>query len=157
MKVRDVMTREVVTIAPSATLGEAAAPMARHRISGLPVIDGERLVGIIAEGDLVRYLKRVAPYYLYLFVETGAFIPPEPDLATRLAEVRQRPVAEAMTRRVVTVRPDQDLDEVAALLAGRHIKRAPVMDGDRLVGIVSRLDLVRVLAAEATAPPSAPA
>ncbi len=112
---RDVMTREVVTVAPSASIQEAADLLAFHRVSGLPVVEDGRLVGLVSEADLLG--KRGAT------------------------------VAEIMTRQVVSVSETTPLAEVAALLLQHGIKRVPVLHEGRLVGLVSRGDLVRMLAA----------
>lgn len=115
-KAEDIMTREVITTTPQATALEAARTLAEHHISGMPVCDQGRLVGILTESDLPG-------------VEPG--------------EVTVR---ELMTTEVITVAPETPVPEIASLLAQHDIKRVPVMAGDRLVGIVSRGDIVRWIA-----------
>ncbi len=144
MQCADIMTREVVTVSPTDSISAAAALMLRHRISGLPVVDGQgALVGMVTEGDL---LKRS---------ETGT----EPQISTwralwlgpaRLAEryvqTHGRTVNQIMTHATVTASEQTSLSEVVALMESRNIRRIPVLRDGRLVGIISRADLLRALA-----------
>ena len=145
MKASEIMTREVLTVGADAPLREGMAAMVRGRVSGLPVVDGDRVVGILTEGDLVRRLHHNVPWFAS-FVDgmTVALPPIEPESLHELVErVRATPVREVMTPNVVTVRSDAEIEEVADILVRRHIKRVPVIDHGRLVGILSRGDLVR--------------
>ena len=144
MRAADVMTTGVVTVAPDTTVPEIAALLLQRRISAVPVLDGERLVGIVSEGDLLRRPEtetEAAPSpWLRLFSGPGAV----PD---RFHKAHGMTAREVMTRTLVTVSPDTPLDEVARLLETKRIKRVPVMDGGRLVGIVSRANLLHGLVA----------
>ncbi len=116
MRVADVMTRDVISIREDAPVRESAQLLNRHRISGLPVCDGDgHMVGVVSEFDLIA----------------------KPDA---------RDAADAMTRNVISVMEDTPLDDVRFLLVQRKIKRVPVLRGQKLVGIVSRADLVREIA-----------
>jgi CBS domain-containing protein len=144
--VRDVMTTKVVTVDAGATLAEAAEILTRNRISGMPVVANGLLVGVLSEGDLLRYIRREVPVWeRYMAAEMFLYLPSEPDLANRLRELRGHRVSTVMSRPAVTVGADEALDEAAALLLRRRIKRVPVVEDGRLVGIVTRLDLVRAL------------
>ena len=142
MQARDVMTTGVTTIHPDATVREAAQLMLERRVSGLPVVDGkERLVGMVSEGDLMRRreLGSAAPrsWWLRFFAE---------EAARDYLKTHGEAVRDVMTSPVVSVRRATPLHEVARLLEEHRIKRVPVVDGGRLVGIVSRADLVRRIA-----------
>lgn len=136
MKVRDLMTTDPVTTAPDASLKEAARLMVRNQVSGLPVMDGDRLVGIVTEGDyLRREADREQPYRLSLlealFGEGSGNAP----------EVEK--VFEVMTEKVLTIGPDAGISEAARLMSRRNIKRLPVLDEEgRLLGVISRADIV---------------
>ncbi len=137
MRVVDVMTTEVMTVAPEATLKEAARLMVKARVSGLPVVDPDgKLVGIITEADfLAREVERERPrrHGLLDALFGGA--------QHSLAEAET--VAEAMTEGVVTIGPDSTLAEAARVMATRDVKRLPVVDGrGLLIGVVSRGDVV---------------
>ena len=145
MKAGEIMTRAVLTVPAEAPLREAMASMVRGRVSGLPVVSGDRLVGILTEGDVVRRLHHQVPWFASFVDGTTVPLPPiEPEgLHELLERVRGTPVREVMTREVVVVRPDAEIEEVADTLTRGRIKRAPVVEGGRLVGIISRGDLVR--------------
>ncbi len=144
MRARDVMTTEVISVTPEATVGDIAALLIQHRISGVPVIEAGRLVGIVTEGDLMRR------------PETGTAVDPSPWLTLltgpgvapdRFSKVHGLTAGEVMTREVVAVSPDTPLDEVARILESRRIKRVPVIEDGRLVGILSRANLLHGLLA----------
>jgi CBS-domain-containing membrane protein len=116
MKVKEIMTANVVSVRDDTSMREVAQALDRHRISGVPVCDeAGHMVGLISEYDLIA----------------------KPDA---------RSAAEAMTRDVISVMEDTSVDEVRYLLVQRRIKRVPVLRGQKLVGIVSRADLVREIA-----------
>lgn len=142
MQAQDVMTTVVATIPADATVQEAAKVMLQRGISALPVMDNkDRVVGMVSEGDLVRRaeLGTDAPrsWWLHAFAEDAV----RDYLRTHGASVR-----EVMASPVISVRRTTPLDEVARLLEKHRIKRVPVLESGRLVGIVSRADLVRRLA-----------
>jgi CBS domain-containing protein len=148
MQIRYAMTADVITVSPEESVHTAARLMADHGVSGLPVVDGAgRVAGIVSEGDLIlrQATHRTRPWWRRFF-----------EAADTLAREYQRAagttVGEVMTRTVVTVEPDADVGAAAAILVERGLRRLPVVDGGRLVGIVSRGDLVKVLA---TTPPAA--
>jgi CBS domain-containing protein len=144
MRARDVMTTDVVSVGPEATVAEIAALLIERRISAVPVLDRGKLVGIVSEGDLMRRpetdTEPGASPWLSLF--TGPGVVPDSFAKTHGMTAR-----EVMTRDLVTVEPDTTLDEVARLLESRRIKRVPVVEGGRLVGILSRANLLHGLVA----------
>src|SRR5271169_3392277 len=144
MKASDVMTRNIFSVRPDATVAEAIRTMLDKQISGLPVIDeAGRLVGILTEGDLLRRgetgTERQRPRWLEILMGPGR-------LAGEYVRTHGRKVDGIMTRDLVSVTPDTPLKEVVELMERRRIKRVPVLDGDVPVGIVSRADLLRALA-----------
>lgn len=132
MKVRELMTRQVVTADPGMSLKEAARIMINHKISGLPVVDeAGLLIGVISEGDVVHQesIRRPGTGLASLFRSS-----PRPALS----------VDEAMTTKIVSVGGDIDHTEAARVMETRNVKRLPVVDADnRLIGLVSRSDLLR--------------
>lgn len=148
MKAADIMTRPAITVTPETSVREAAALLAARGISAVPVLNGERLVGILSEGDLLHRHEigtdcapHGDPWWLRILHDRSAT-----DDYVKTHAVR---VKDIMTRDVATVTPDAPLSEVAALFDTRRIKRAPVVDAGRVTGIVSRSDLVKALAAAA--------
>lgn len=132
MKVKELMTRQVVTADPGMSLKEAARIMINHKISGLPVVDDAgHLIGVISEGDVVHQesIRRPGTSLASLFRSS-----PRPALS----------VDEAMSTKIVSVGGDIDHAEAARVMETRNVKRLPVVDADnKLIGLVSRSDLLR--------------
>ncbi|HEX9836667.1 MAG TPA: CBS domain-containing protein [Alphaproteobacteria bacterium] len=154
MRAKDVMTTRVVSVAPDVTVKEIASALLSHRISAVPVVDQDgRLVGIVSEGDLIRRAETgTAPSPRSWWLD---FVTPAEDLARRYVKAHGRRARDVMTKNVVTVKEDAPLAEVAELLETRHIKRVPVLRDGKLVGIVSRANLVQGLATMRSPEPSA--
>ena len=147
MKVAEVMTREVVTLTPEASISEAARCFTEHRISGAPVLDGEgRVVGMLTEGDLLPQPKRLGISRLQLPALFGEHLGGQ-SLDELFQRSRDRRIDEVMETEIVTTRPDETVGEAASSMAEHGVKRLPVLDADgRLVGILSRQDVLRFLA-----------
>lgn len=134
MLVREAMTSPVVTIPRTATVRQAIRVLHEHNVTALPVVDEPgRLVGIVSEMDLLRNVFEHDP---------RAFVRP---VATK-ATPAPREVEEVMTRDVVTARPNGDVALLAEMMMKTRIKSVPVLDGSAIVGIVSRRDLIAILA-----------
>jgi CBS domain-containing protein len=143
MRVKDVMTRKVISVLPRASVAEALDLMVRSRVSGLPVIDETAsLVGIVSEGDFLRRseLGTEDPRLHWL---KDMFLPGQ--AAKAYARTHGRHVDEIMSRDVATIEEDLRLEEAVALMERRHVKRLPVLTNDRVVGIITRADFVREL------------
>jgi CBS domain-containing protein len=141
MTIEDIMTRDVVTVSPTAPIHEAARLMVEHRVSGLPVVDeAGRLVGIVSEGDLILRQQRQTerPWWQFFF-ENGE------QLAREYQKATGTTVGEVMTRPVVSISPVWGIDMAAGILQNRRIRRLPVVRDGQLVGIVSRGDLIKAL------------
>ncbi len=149
MKAKDVMSREVVTVGPDATIAQAAGLMLPKRLSGLPVVDKDgALVGIVTEGDFLRRAEigtiRRRPRWIEFIIGPGR-------LAGEYTHAAGRVVREIMSPQVRTVSEDTPLADVVALMEKHHIKRLPVVRGATLVGIVTRQDLLRAVVGTSSA------
>jgi CBS domain-containing protein len=134
MRAKDAMTSPAITVTLQTHCKDAAALLVRHRISALPVVDADgRLVGLVSEADLLPLEVTPDPR------SQATPLPP------RTVPV-PRTVDEVMTPEVYTVDEDTDLGVVAQRMLEANVKRFPVLRGDRVVGIVSRHDLVKVIA-----------
>ena len=146
MLVENVMTRAVISVEPSASVAEAAELMLTHHISGLPVVtrDG-RLVGIVSEGDFLRRgelgTERKRSRWLEFFASPG-------KIADEYVHSHGRKISEVMTAQVIAISGTASLDEVVETMNRRRVKRLPVVDGGKLRGIISRVDLLAALASE---------
>jgi CBS domain-containing protein len=143
LRARDVMTSSVVAIDEGATVGEAISRMAEARVSGLPVIDGAgHLAGVLTEGDLLRRSETGTEKTLSRW---AAFFSGPGGNAEAFVRAHSRKVADLMSRDLVTTTPDAPLADVVGLMEQRHVKRVPVLQDGKLVGIVARADVVRML------------
>jgi len=143
MQVRDVMTRNVISVAANETVVNAARIMLQNRISGLPVVDAEgALVGIVTEGDFLRRgelgTERRRPKWLEFLLGPGR-------MAQEYVHAAGRKVEDVMTSEPATVVEDDALGTVVQLMECRRIKRLPVLRDGKIVGIVSRANLMHAL------------
>jgi len=152
MKAADVMVAEVVTIRPNASIQELVKLLLAHRISAVPVVDewGE-LLGIVSEGDLLRRVELGTEAHRSRWSE---LLIDRALRATEYLKSHSRKVSDVMTRRVVTATPETPLGNIVDLLERNNIKRVPIVHKGKVVGIVSRADLIQTLATLAEQAPA---
>lgn len=150
MKASEIMTQDVVSVAPDTPIRDVAQLMLHHGISGVPVVEHGKLMGIISENDLIRRVELGTEKTRSRWVQ---FLTSDDTLLADYVHARGRVAGDVMTTNVVTVGSDAPIATIAEIMATHHIKRAPVVDGGKLVGIVSRANLVQALATVAAAPP----
>jgi CBS domain-containing protein len=138
MKVADVMTVDVLTVSKETSLREVAALLMERRISGLPVVDEGRVIGVVSEGDiLAKERGRLAE-------RRGLFGVLLTDRATAELKLEARTAEAAMTSPALTIGPDRSVAEAAGTMVDKGVNRLPVVNADgELLGIVTRADLVR--------------
>ncbi len=144
MKASDIMVHDVVTVGPTSNVQDVAGLLLRHRISAVPVVDAKgKLVGIVSEGDLMRRAEagtgREHSWWLRLLMDRDT-------LAAEFVKEHSRKVADVMTRNVITADPDASVAEIATTLERNSIKRVPIVKDGKLVGIISRANLLQALA-----------
>jgi CBS domain-containing protein len=148
------MHRKVVTVFEEASLEEAAQLMIENRVSGLPVVDIRgKVVGMITEKDLMRRMETGTARrasWLAAFLWPGR-------MAEDYVRTHARKVSELLSGNIISVAPDASLAEVIGIMESRHVRRVMVIDGDHLVGIVARADLVKNLMKLLPAAAGAPA
>jgi CBS domain-containing protein len=150
VRASDVMSTSVVTTTPDMTVETVAQLMINHRISGVPVVDKNgRLAGIVTEGDLLRRAETGTERRRSHWSE---WLSSGPRLAAEYIKSHARRVEDIMTREVVTVGELATLAEIADLMETKRIKRVPVAHDGKIIGIVSRADLLRVLASGGAKP-----
>jgi CBS domain-containing protein len=150
MKARDVMTTAVITVKPNNAIQEVAQTFIDRHISGAPVLDDQgRLVGIVSEGDLIHRseagTERKRSWWLHWLTRRET-------LASDYVKENALHVADVMTRDVITAGPDTPLREIAQMLEKNRIKRVPVVENGKVVGLVSRANLVQAVASARNAP-----
>jgi len=153
MRAMDVMTTNVITVSPETTVQEVAKILSERGISGVPVVDaGNRLVGIVSEGDLLHRVetgterrpdRRTGRRRSWWLDTVGL----DQELARDYVKSHGRTAKDVMTSEVTSVSEATELVDIANLLETKRIKRVPVVKDGKLVGIVSRANLVRALAA----------
>ena len=147
MRVSDVMTPGVLSVPPDASVVTAARLMLQKRISGIPVIDDRgNLLGIVTEGDFLRRAEtgtgRRRPRWVEFLMGPGR-------LADEYVRLSGRKVSDVMTHEVRTLPPDAPLEQVVRLMERHNIKRVPVVDNGKVVGIVTRANLLHAMASVA--------
>jgi CBS domain-containing protein len=144
MRAHQIMTRPVISVSPESTIVDAANTMLQKHVSGLPVLDATgKLVGIISEGDFIRRseigTQRKRGQFLKFILGSG-------KEAADFVHEHGRKIAEIMTPDPLTIDEDTDLEKIVELMEKNSVKRLPVMRGDKLVGIVSRSNLLQAVA-----------
>jgi len=150
MKVRDVMSENPFTLPPTASVAAAAIALAESRVGGCPVVDATgRIVGMLTELDVLEALKTQHK-------ELKVLMPPEisfgisfveivqtKEAASAFAEVGDWPIERVMTKNIASVAPQDDVEKAIQLMVKHRIHRVPVIEGGRLVGIVTRTDILK--------------
>jgi len=144
MRAHQIMTRPVVTVTPETTIVDAANLMLQRHVSGLPVVDGGgKLVGVVSEGDFIRRSEigtgRRRGRWLRFILGPG-------KSASDFVHEHGHKVGEVMTKSPLTITEDTALAEIVALMEKNNVKRLPVVRGDKVVGIVSRANLLQAVA-----------
>jgi CBS domain-containing protein len=144
---RDIMTREVITVQEETPISEAARLMTENHISGLPVLNSEKiLVGIVCESDIIDQGKQLHLPTVVNLMGYIVFLESSRKLEKELKKMTGLACRDIMSAPVKTVTPDSTLEEIATLMAGHKMHSIPVADGEKLVGIVGKKDIVRALA-----------
>jgi CBS domain-containing protein len=143
MQAKDIMTRRVITVTEASSVADVATALLEHGISAVPVVDASGdLLGIVSEGDLMHRAEagtgRRRAWWLALFTDADA-------AAAEFVREHSRQVGDIMTRHVITASPETPIAEIADLLESNRIKRVPIVENGKLVGIVSRANLVQAL------------
>ena len=146
--IAQLMTREVITVTPATEVSEVARLLWEHGLSGIPVVEGTRVVGMITEFDLIsRESEWDAPLYVPFL--DAYFRVPGSAHEDQLRRILATTAGELMTEPAQTVGPEATVQDVATLMYDKHVNPLPVVDADgNLLGIVSRADIVRLMVVE---------
>jgi len=146
MKVRDVMTTEVVAADPDTSVNFVARLMAGKDISGVPVVDDGKLVGIVTELDLIVRNTRLKPPAFFALLDARIPLETPAHYQERLRHMLGTLARDVMTENVVTIGPDEELETLAEIMVNRRVNPLPVVEDGALVGIVSRSDIIAIMA-----------
>jgi len=147
MKAREIMSKDVVTIGKDTTIEEIAHLLADNNISGVPVTDsGDRVIGMVTQKDLLY--KDVEPRFPAVVEILGGviFLQGVKHYNEELKKLVATKAEDIMTKQVVTVEGDTQVEKVAGIMVERDINRIPVVENGKLIGIISRADIVRYIA-----------
>ena len=142
----DIMTTEVITVKTNTSLKELARILYENHINGVPVVDDDGLlIGIICESDLIRKDKKLHIPTVVTIFDAVLYLESPKKMEKEIQRVNATTVEDLYTKEVLTVDEKTPLDEIATLMTQKKIYTIPVMDGDRLVGIIGKADLIRTL------------
>jgi len=145
-EVRDIMTRQVITLSPDADIVSAAKTLLDNRINGAPVVDsGGRLLGILCQSDLIAQQKKLPIPSLFTLLDSVIQLRTPQQIEKQVRKIVAIKVSEAMTSDPVTVRPDTDIETAAALMVDKKFHTLPVVEGSHLVGVLGKEDVLRTL------------
>jgi len=148
-KVKDIMTREIITVSPETEIVNVAKILLEKGINGLPVIDASgRLVGVLCQSDLVAQQKSIPIPSVFTLMESFIPLTSIKRIDKEVEKIAALTVEQAMTPNPVTVGPETDIAEVAKLMVDKKYHTLPVMEGDKVVGIVGKEDVLKTLLSE---------
>lgn len=148
-RVRDLMTSEVVCVSPDAPVSRIALLMHDKAISGIPVVDEERrVVGMVTDLDLIVRNTRLEPPAFFQILDGRIPLETPGHYKKRLQHMLGTHARDVMTEEVVTIGPDEEVEALAALMVKRRVNPVPVVEAGVLVGVVSRADVIRLMARE---------
>jgi CBS-domain-containing membrane protein len=145
LTVKDIMSTNIVSVKPDTEIIEAAKILLENRFNGLPVVDDSgKVVGIICQSDLIAQQKSLPIPTLFTFLDGFIPLTSLKKMESEIQKIAAITVADAMTKKPVTVKPDTRIETVAALMADKKLYTLPVLDDDgRLIGIVGKEDLLK--------------
>jgi CBS domain-containing protein len=149
MKAKDLMSTEVISVKPDASLRELADILVTNRINGVPVIDGTgRFIGIVGEHDLIHHEKPLHIPTTVTLLDAWFMLAPPGSLKKEIERIAATQVEDICQKNAPTVQPDATVDEMAVLFEKSNADLLPVLQGERVVGVIGRGDLVRALLQE---------
>lgn len=150
LKVKEIMTTELITVSPETEVLQAAKLLLDNRINGIPVVDEDgKLVGILCQSDLIAQQKRLPIPSFFTFMDGLFSTSSVKQIEKQVQKIAAITVAQAMTPSPVFVDPDMDIEVVASLMVDKGFHTIPVLDEEKLVGIVGKEDILRTLMTKA--------
>ena len=145
LRAKDIMTRELITVFPGTEITNAAMLLIEKGINGIPVVDGEKLVGIICQSDLIVQQKKIPIPSLFTFLDGFIPLKTSKHFEKEIQKIAGTTVDQVMTPHPVTIQTDTSIEDIASLMVDKNIHTLPVVDGGKLVGIVGKEDILRTL------------
>jgi len=149
LKVKDIMTRDLITVSPEMEIVHAAKLLLEKRISGVPVVDGTgKMVGILCQSDLITQQKRFPIPSVFTLLDGIISLTSMKHIEKEAQKISATTVAHAMTPNPFTVTPEMSIEEVATIMVDKKFHTLPVVDKEKLVGIVGKEDILKTLMSE---------
>jgi CBS-domain-containing membrane protein len=146
LKVKDIMTTDVVSVSPQTDIGHATKLLLEKRINGVPVVDENgKLVGILCQSDLIIQQKRFPVPSLFTLLDGFVHLSSMKRLEAEVQKMSAATVADAMNPSPVAVTPETTIEEVATVMVAKNFHTLPVVHGGKLVGVVGKEDILRTL------------
>ncbi|MBM7614275.1 CBS domain-containing protein [Alkaliphilus hydrothermalis] len=144
MKVKEIMTTEVITTKKDNTVEDVIKLLVDHNISGIPVVDDENyVVGIITEGDIIYRSKKLRIPSYFTILDSYIFLDNPNTVQEQIKKMVGYKVEDVMSDTVIVVKEDETVEEVATIITHKKVNRLPVVKDGKLVGIVSRRDIIK--------------
>ena len=149
LKVKDIMTKDLITVSPEMEITHAAKLLLEKRISGVPVVDGEgKMVGILCQSDLITQQKRFPIPSVFTLLDGIISLTSMKHIEKEAQKISATTVAHAMTPNPLTVTLEMSIEEVATIMVDKKFHTLPVVDKEKLVGIVGKEDILKTLMSE---------
>ena len=146
LQARDIMTKEVITVSPETTVLDLAQLLADHKINGVPVVDSQgRLVGVVTQNNLIDRAKKFELPHVISILDAHFYLERPSTFKKNLEKLMGNLVADIMTAPPITISEDVEVDEIATIMARRRIHTLPVLKGDKIIGIIGKIDIIRAL------------
>ena len=145
LQAKDIMTKDPVTVSPGMEIVQAARILIERGINGVPVMDKGRLVGILCQSDLIAQQKALPMPSFFTLLDGFIPLSSTKNIEKTVKKIAATCVSDAMTPDPVTVRPDTGIDEIASLMLDKNYHTIPVLDEEKLVGIIGKEDILRTL------------
>jgi CBS-domain-containing membrane protein len=146
LKVKDIMTKDPITVSPDTEIAQATKLLLDNRINGIPVTDETgTLVGILCQSDLIAQQKKLPIPSFFTFLDGLITLSSMKQIEKQVQKIAAITVGQAMTPNPVTVQTDTDIEKVAALMVDKNFHTIPVVDQGKLVGIVGKEDILKTL------------
>jgi predicted transcriptional regulator len=147
LKAEDIMSREVITVNENASVRDLASLFISHDISGAPVVDATgKVIGVVTENDLIFQNKKVHLPTAVAILDAFLFLERPEKMEKELKKIAGAKVGDICSRNLISVGPETELEELATLMAEKKIHTLPVMEGEQLVGVIGKSDIIRLIA-----------
>lgn len=143
---KDIMTKDVVSVQNETSVAELARLLTEHKISGAPVLDSDgQVIAIVTENDLIDGTKKLHIPTVLTILDSFLYLESPAKMEVEMKKIAATKVVDISCSLVTTISPDMPLDEIATIMAEKNIHTLPVLDNDKLVGVIGKKDIIKTL------------